>query len=96
MVIPVGFIFTLLLSPSIDWILFVKQWAFKKFYYSIVVIGGMFAMACIVYAPVSITMVGLKLGAKIKYKDFGEIIFNENIKRILLILMELKLYLRNF
>ena len=53
-------------------------------------------MACIVYAPVSITMVGLKLGAKIKYKDFGEIIFNENIKRILLVLMELKLYLRNF
>ena len=49
----------------------------------------MFAMACIAYTPVSITMVGFKWGAKIKYEDFGEIIVNENVKRVLLILMEL-------
>ena len=85
----VAFIFNVFVSSTSDWILFVKQWTFKQFCYSIFVIASMFAMACIAYTPVSITMVGFKWGAKIKYEDFGEIIVNENVKRVLLILMEL-------
>ena len=41
------------------------------------------------YTPLSMAMVGFKWGKKITFEDFGGIIVRENIKRVLLILMEL-------
>lgn len=85
----VMFIFNLFLSATLDYFTMIETWTFKLSYYSIAVVVIIFGLACMAYTPVSTAMVGFKWGKKITFEDFGGIIVRENIKRVLLILMEL-------
>lgn len=85
----VMFIFNLFLSATLDYFTMIEKWTFKLSCYSIAVVVIIFGLACMAYTPVSTAMVGFKWGGKITFEDFGGIIVRENIKRVLLILMEL-------